>query len=129
MDFVAAGAWGTIFAANQMASQAYRMKINQVKEFCRLKGLDYGVKAKLVAFYEHLFPENVIVDEAEIISDLPPRMVRSPRINVNCRVCGNTVTRALSCVCAAAGSVSEDSIRRHHYIYPNILRPGYDGAD
>jgi hypothetical protein len=69
-----AGAWGTIFAANQMASQAYRMKISQVKEFCRVKQLEHGAKAKLTAHYEHLYPEQVIVDEKAILLDLPPRM-------------------------------------------------------
>ena len=49
-----------VFVANQMASQAYRMKVTQIKEFCRIKSLDYGVKAKLLAFYDHLFPEDVI---------------------------------------------------------------------
>ena len=44
-----AGAWSTIFSANQMAGQAYKMKLRQVKEFCRVKGLDFGTRAKLVA--------------------------------------------------------------------------------
>lgn len=71
-----AGAWGTIFAANQMGSQAYRMRISQVKEFCRMKKeqLDRGVQAKLTAHYQHLYPENIIVDEKDILNDLPPRM-------------------------------------------------------
>jgi hypothetical protein len=69
-----AGAWGTIFSANQMASQAYRMKISEVKEFCRVKNVEFGVKAKLMAHYEHLHPEQVIVDEHMILDDLPPRM-------------------------------------------------------
>ena len=38
-----AGAWGTIFSANQMASQKFRLKLAEIKEFCRVKGLDYGV--------------------------------------------------------------------------------------
>jgi hypothetical protein len=50
------------------------MKLGQVKEFCRMKQLDRGPKAKLIAHYEHLYPENVIVDEKEILYDLPPRM-------------------------------------------------------
>ena len=69
-----AGAWGTLFAANQMASQAYNMKKRQLQEFCKLKGLDWSVRSKLYAHYEHLYPEQVIVDEGEIISDLPPRL-------------------------------------------------------
>ena len=44
-----AGAWSTIFSANKMAGQAYKMKLRQVKEFCRVKGLDFGTRAKLVA--------------------------------------------------------------------------------
>jgi hypothetical protein len=69
-----AGAWTTVFAANQMASQAYRMKMSTVKEFCRIKGLDWGVRAKLQAHYEHLYPEKIIVDEGEIVDSLPPKM-------------------------------------------------------
>eukprot|EP01047_Picozoa_sp_COSAG01_P020370 COSAG01_NODE_1158_length_11469_cov_101.645646_5_plen_639_part_00 len=69
-----AGAWSTVFAANQMASQAYKMKIRTVREFCKVKQLDWGVRAKLVAHYEHLYPEQVIVKEDEIIDELPPRM-------------------------------------------------------
>lgn len=40
-----AGAWGTIFSANQMASQRFRLKLAEIKEFCRVKGLDYGVSS------------------------------------------------------------------------------------
>lgn len=39
-----------------------------------MKQLDYGAKAKLTAHYEHLYPEQVIVDEKDILEDLPPRM-------------------------------------------------------
>ena len=69
-----AGAWSTIFAANAMAGQAFSMKISQVKEFCRVKSVPIGVRRKLVAHYEHLYPEGVIVDERQIIAELPPRM-------------------------------------------------------
>jgi hypothetical protein len=69
-----AGAWGAIFAQGQMASQTYKMKLRTVREFCKIKQLDWGVRAKLVAHYEHLYPEQVIVDEREIINELPERM-------------------------------------------------------
>lgn len=69
-----AGAWSTIFASNQMASQAYKMKLREVKEFCKIKQLDWGARAKLTAHYEYLYPEQVIVDEKTIIDELPPRM-------------------------------------------------------
>ena len=69
-----AGAWTTIFAANQMASQAYRMKMSTLKEFCRIKNLDWGVRAKLTAHYEHLYPEKIIVDEQAIVDELPPKI-------------------------------------------------------
>lgn len=69
-----AGAWSTIFAANALAGQEYRMKMLQIKEFCRLKSLDWGARAKLLAYYEQLYPEGVIIDEQEIMNDLPPAM-------------------------------------------------------
>ena len=69
-----AGAWGTIFAANALAGQSYAMKLRQVKEFCKIKGLSWGVRAKLVAYYEHLYPDEVIVNELEIVNDLPAVM-------------------------------------------------------
>ena len=43
----------------------------ELKAFCRIKGLDYGAKAKLTAYYEHLYPEQIIVDEKGTINDLP----------------------------------------------------------
>eukprot|EP01043_Picozoa_sp_COSAG02_P038427 COSAG02_NODE_2962_length_7648_cov_6.176977_3_plen_600_part_00 len=64
----------TIFAANQMASQAYKMKMREVREFCKVKNLDWGARAKLTAHYEHLYPEQVIVNEKAILDELPPQM-------------------------------------------------------
>jgi hypothetical protein len=69
-----AGAWSSIFQANQMAGQRFNEKMAHLKEFCRIKGLDWGTRAKLVAHYEHLYPEQVIIDEVEIIDELPPGM-------------------------------------------------------
>ena len=69
-----AGAMGTIFNANQMATQAYKMKVRELKEFCKLKQLEWGVRAKLEAHYEHLYPEQVIINERAIIDELPPTM-------------------------------------------------------
>jgi CRP-like cAMP-binding protein len=69
-----AGAWSTIFAANAMAGQEFRKKMVEVKEFCRLKSLDWGTRAKLIAYYDHLYPDGVIINEHEIMSDLPPTM-------------------------------------------------------
>jgi hypothetical protein len=69
-----AGAWSTIFAANQMAGQAFKMKLAELKEFCRVKNLDWSTRAKLTAYYEHLYPQRVIVDDMAIINDLPPSM-------------------------------------------------------
>ena len=50
------------------------MKLRQVKEFCKAKGLSWGVRMKLIAHYEHLYPDEVIVDELEIVNDLPAVM-------------------------------------------------------
>ena len=70
-----AGAWSTIFAANAMAGQEeFRKKMVQVKEFCRLKSLDWGTRAKLLAYYDHMYPDGVIINEHEIMEDLPPTM-------------------------------------------------------
>jgi hypothetical protein len=70
----AAGAFSSIFSANQMASQAYRMKILQLREFCRVKGLAHGAREKLEAHYTHLYPDKLIVDESDVLNDLPPQM-------------------------------------------------------
>ena len=69
-----AGTFSSIFGANQMASQAYRMKIMQLREFCRSKGLAHGAREKLEAHYTHLYPDKLIVDESDVINDLPPQM-------------------------------------------------------
>jgi hypothetical protein len=69
-----AGTFSSIFGANQMASQAYRMKIMQLREFCRVKGLAHGAREKLEAHYTHLYPDKLIVDESDVINDLPPQM-------------------------------------------------------
>lgn len=57
-----------------MAGQAYKMKMAELREFCRIKNLDWGTRAKLIAYYEHLHPQQVIVDDTAIITDLPPSM-------------------------------------------------------
>jgi hypothetical protein len=69
-----AGSFSALFSANQMASQAYAMRIRQLKEFCRIKGLGFGVREKLEAHYHHLYPEKLIVDEPAVINDLPPQL-------------------------------------------------------
>lgn len=71
---VVAGAFSSIFGASQMASQAYRMKILQLREFCRVKGLAHGAREKLEAHYTHLYPDRLIVDEMDVIGDLPPQL-------------------------------------------------------
>jgi hypothetical protein len=81
-----AGAWGTIFAGNAMAGQSYKMKLRQVKEFCKVKALPWGVRAKLVAHYEHLYPDEVIVEELEIVNDLPAVM-REELVREMCEFC------------------------------------------
>jgi hypothetical protein len=71
---ITAVAWSSIFQANQMAGQKFNEKMAHLKEFCRVKELDWGTRAKLVAYYEHLYPEGVIINETEIIDELPPAM-------------------------------------------------------
>jgi nitrogen fixation protein FixH len=56
-----AGAWSSIFQANQLAGQKFNEKMTNLKEFCRIKGLDWGTRSKLVAYYEHLHPERVSI--------------------------------------------------------------------
>ena len=43
---ILAGTFSTIFASNQLASQAYKMRIKQLKEFCRIKELPHGLCEK-----------------------------------------------------------------------------------
>ena len=50
------------------------MKMREVREFCKIKQLDWGIRAKLTAHYEHLYPEEVIINEGSIMNDLPPRL-------------------------------------------------------
>lgn len=71
---VVAGTFSSIFSSNQMASQAYRMRIKQLKEFCRIKDLPYQIREKLEAHYVHLYPEKLIIDEQKVIDDLPPQL-------------------------------------------------------
>ena len=51
---VVAGTFSTIFAGNQLASQTYKMRVKQLKEFCRLKELPHSTREKLEAHYQHL---------------------------------------------------------------------------
>eukprot|EP01047_Picozoa_sp_COSAG01_P009835 COSAG01_NODE_410_length_17384_cov_20.323691_2_plen_550_part_00 len=71
---VVAGTFSSIFSANQLASQAYRMRVKQLKEFCRIKDLPHHIREKLEAHYVHLYPDKLIIDEQEVIDDLPPQL-------------------------------------------------------
>ena len=71
---VLAGTFSTIFATNQLASQTYKMRIKQLKEFCRLKELPHGLSEKLEAHYYHLYPDKMMIDEEDVIGDLPPQL-------------------------------------------------------
>ena len=71
---VVAGTFSTIFASNQLASQTYKMRIKQLKEFCRLKDLPHSISEKLEAHYYHLYPDKMMIDEEDVIADLPPQL-------------------------------------------------------
>ena len=68
-----AGTFASIFAPNA-AAQAYQMKMKQLQEFARAKGLNESTKHKLQAHYTHLYPDKIIIDETEILQELPPQM-------------------------------------------------------
>ena len=71
---VLAGTFSTIFASNQLASQTYKMRIKQLKEFCRLKELPHGLCEKLEAHYYHLYPDKMMIDEEDVFADLPTQL-------------------------------------------------------
>lgn len=71
---IVAGTFSTIFASNQLASQTYKMRIKQLKEFCRIKELPHGMREKLEAHYYHLYPDKMMIDEEDVIGDLPPQL-------------------------------------------------------
>eukprot|EP01043_Picozoa_sp_COSAG02_P015133 COSAG02_NODE_637_length_19192_cov_12.648405_8_plen_607_part_00 len=71
---VIAGTFSTIFASNQLASQTYKMRIKQLKEFCRIKELPHNLREKLEAHYYHLYPDKMMIDEEDVIGDLPPQL-------------------------------------------------------
>eukprot|EP01047_Picozoa_sp_COSAG01_P020610 COSAG01_NODE_1176_length_11374_cov_476.847805_6_plen_91_part_00 len=57
-----------------MGSQEYRAQMIKLKEFAKAKKLPYSVRERLMAHYRHLYPDQLIVNEEEIVRDLPPRM-------------------------------------------------------
>ena len=48
------------------------MRVKQLKEFCRIKELPHATREKLEAHYHHLYPDKMMINEEDVIGDLPP---------------------------------------------------------
>ena len=66
-----AGAFSAMFTRNAMGAQEYRKAMMKLDEFCKTKQLPWPMRERLKAHYTHLYPDRLIIDDNEIIQDLP----------------------------------------------------------
>eukprot|EP01052_Picozoa_sp_SAG31_P013036 SAG31_NODE_774_length_12192_cov_26.736128_13_plen_428_part_00 len=68
------GTLTSIVLEGRKSAREYEEKLSDVREFCTMNRLGPEISAPIIAFYRHLYPHEVIIDEETFLSELPPKL-------------------------------------------------------
>lgn len=68
------GVVGTSITAGRMADQKYREQMEKIGEYMRIKQVPLNLRRRVRVFYENLYKQTSVFDEAEFLSKMSPQL-------------------------------------------------------
>lgn len=68
------GVVGTSITAGRMADQKYREQMEKIGEYMRIKQVPLSLRRRIRVFYENLYKQTSVFDEAEFLAKMSPQL-------------------------------------------------------